>query len=708
MATRSFYAIDSESLTVTFSTTQTVGDSIINNSDSPNGTQYVFGAGYSTAQITVDDTGGSVDTLEDDAQATHVITDGAGLVANGNGVEAESIIQLQELDAFGAPTGPVITLVVFSQNGTTGDVWGYASDTPLVPGVEYEKVGGGNIGAADYADYATSWMTSVDGTAGADSMGSGYADAQGDLIDGADGDDEYIFGNGGADSIDGGVGDDVIDGGADADTFFQSDNFGSDTIIGGETGTDNDVVDFSNVSGAVSVLLSSTEDGTATMGANSLDFSQIEGFVLSNQNDIFDGRAATAGLSVDAGDGADRVIGGTGADTLTGGAGNDRLVGGTGADVLDGGTGADTLNGNGGTDSITGGDGADVLNGGGGSDTLDGGAGADALNGGGGSDVLVGGAGSDTLNGGNGNDSLTGGDGDDVFTISAGNDTISDFNVGNTGTSGDGDASNNDFIDLGGYYDSLDELRADHADDGILNQSNLLDDEGNAVDYSDNTLFGANSITLQSVTADSFFYDNTGIVCFTQGTLIQTPRGSLPIESLRPGDLVSTLDNGPQPIAWIGARRVDTDELVADRSLRPVLIPGGVLGAERDLCVSRQHGMMVGPDHLVRAIHLARDMPGVRIAHGKRRVCYIHLLFDAHQIVLAEGIPSESFYPGPNALQMLTPQARESLLGVLPGLATRDAFTDRAVVEAVYGPPARPFAALKDLPADPLPVLRAA
>jgi len=113
MAARSFYAIDSGSLTVIFSSSQTVGDSVINNSDSPNCTQYVFGSGWSTRQITVEDTGGSVDTMEDDNSANHIITDGGGLVTNGNAVEAESFIQLQELDAGGTRSGRLSPLSCF-------------------------------------------------------------------------------------------------------------------------------------------------------------------------------------------------------------------------------------------------------------------------------------------------------------------------------------------------------------------------------------------------------------------------------------------------------------------------------------------------------------------------------------------------------------------------------------------------------------------
>lgn len=352
----------------------------------------------------------------------------------------------------------------------------------------------------------------------------------------------------------------------------------------------------------------------------------------------------------------------------------------------------ETVSGGAGNDIISGGGGNDVISGGAGNDKLGGGAGNDTLHGGEGNDTLSGGRGDDTLNGGLGDDVLSGGDGNDVFQLSRGHDTITDFNFGNSGEVGDSDRSNNDFVDLSGFYDSLDELRADQDDDGILNQSNTVDDEGRRVDYSDNRSFGDNSLTIMNARSSSYSYDNTGIICFAAGTRIRTPQGAVPVERLVPGDLVVTLDRGPQPVLWIGARHVGRDELEAEETLRPVLIRQGVLGAERDLMVSRQHGLLCRKDRLVRAIHLTSGVPGIRIAHGKREVTYIHLLFRRHEIIFGEGVASESFYPGPLALRMMAPEPRAGLMRVLPGLNRPAALQNRTLAAAVYGPTARPFA----------------
>ena len=303
----------------------------------------------------------------------------------------------------------------------------------------------------------------------------------------------------------------------------------------------------------------------------------------------------------------------------------------------------------------------------GGDDTIYAGEGDDVVYGEMGNDTIFGEGGQDTLDGGEGDDKLHGGTGDDVFVVSGGNDTIGDFNTGNTGALRDGDNTNNDFVDLSGHYDHVHEMHADLADDGVLNQSNTLDAKGNVVDYSNNTQFGDGSLAFTgNVDLTS---DNTGVVCFTTGTMILTPQGERPIESLKPGDLVTTMDSGPQPIVWIGNTSLTRSQLGAQPKLRPIHINAGVLGVDRPLLVSPQHGVLLpGTDILVRATHLHRFVKGTRVAQGKQDVTYFHIMFERHQIVFSNGSPSESLYPGPMALQAMNAGARAEIDALFPGV----------------------------------------
>lgn len=569
------------------------------------------------------------------------------------------------------------------------------------------------------------------GDGGDDSLSGG---ADNDSLSGGSGDDR-IEGGTGHDTIAGGTGNDAMSGGDDADLFVMEDDFGTDKIAGGEGGKDYDVVTFDALSNGVSVTYTGAEAGTATEGPNSFSFTEIEKLVLTNSSDYVD--ASIGGVAVDTGAGDDTIKVGDGAYDIDAGTGDDRIIreAGTTADdansVIDAGDGIDTyVAGSGlGADHTVdlaasrldhaGNDRGDLLNfenvalensaasvkgdskdntitargtqdnslsGGDGNDSIDGGGGNDNLHGDAGRDTLIGGDGNDTLDGGQGDDQLTGGDGDDVFVYSGGHDTITDFNAGNTGPLDDDDTTNNDFIDLSGYYDKIFDLRADYEDNGILDQSNF-----ETTDYTYNSKFEDGSLKFIGVQAQHFTYDNTGVVCFGKGTAIRTPRGDVLVEDLRVGDLVTTMDNGPQKIRWINTRSYDAGQMQMGSHLHPVLIKRGTFGAERDLLVSQQHGVLVGQrgDSFARAKHLADAAKGVRIAKGKKSVTYVHLMFDDHQVIFAENVPSESFYPGPMALTQMSKPHRAAFSKVLPALGTGR--VNREEVAKVYGPTARVF-----------------
>ncbi|MBY6116830.1 Hint domain-containing protein [Mameliella alba] len=147
---------------------------------------------------------------------------------------------------------------------------------------------------------------------------------------------------------------------------------------------------------------------------------------------------------------------------------------------------------------------------------------------------------------------------------------------------------------------------------------------------------------------------NTTAPCFTAGTLIETPDGPVRVEDLSPGDKVLTLDHGAQRVKWIGR-----SERRAAGPDAPVEIAAGAFGATRATRVSPQHRLLVrdlratllfgGEEVLVCARDLV-DGKDLRLCEDGRPVTYIHLLFDRHEIVTADGVQSESFLPGPETL----------------------------------------------------------
>ncbi|WP_417209913.1 Hint domain-containing protein [Antarctobacter sp.] len=160
-------------------------------------------------------------------------------------------------------------------------------------------------------------------------------------------------------------------------------------------------------------------------------------------------------------------------------------------------------------------------------------------------------------------------------------------------------------------------------------------------------------------------------VCFAAGTLIDTPDGPRRVELFKPGHRVRTINGRKATVRWVGQRRYRTHE-----GNRPIRFRAGAIGNTRDLIVSPQHRILVRDWRvsllfgLTGALVAAQDfVNGSNVVFEDVEVItYVHLLFDRHEIILSEGAPTESLYPGPCALNNLAPSARAELLSVFPEL----------------------------------------
>lgn len=150
-------------------------------------------------------------------------------------------------------------------------------------------------------------------------------------------------------------------------------------------------------------------------------------------------------------------------------------------------------------------------------------------------------------------------------------------------------------------------------------------------------------------------------VCFAAGTNIKTDKGDQLIESLRPGDLVETLDSGLQKIVWIGSQAVTLGAKSA-----PVKFSAGVFGLNSpssDLYVSQQHRMLIHVRNFGKntdcvetfsaAKYLCR-IDGISIFDDVAEIEYFHLLLENHEVVIANNAYCESFFLGTEALKILT------------------------------------------------------
>jgi Ca2+-binding RTX toxin-like protein len=353
-------------------------------------------------------------------------------------------------------------------DGLANILKGGAGDDILRGGAGSDVLDGeAGIDTADYSDKAGAVSVTLAGAANASvSVGGSAEDTIRNIenVAGGAGNDQ-LGGDGLANVLKGGAGDDVLRGGAGNDA------------LDGETGIDT--ADYSDKAGAVSVTLAGAADASVSVAGS------VEDTIRNVEN-------------VTGGSGNDQLVGDGLANILRGGGGNDVLKGAAGNDLLDGEAGVDTadysdktgavsvtlsgaanasvsvagsaedtirnvenVTSGSGNDQLVGDDLANILRGGAGNDVLRGGAGSDVLNGEAGIDTadysdkagavsviltgstnasvsvaglvedtirnvenLTGGAGNDQLGGDDLANILRGGAGDDVLQGGAGNDVL--------------------------------------------------------------------------------------------------------------------------------------------------------------------------------------------------------------------------------------------------------------------------------------------
>ncbi|OUS04954.1 hypothetical protein A9Q96_12670 [Rhodobacterales bacterium 52_120_T64] len=261
---------------------------------------------------------------------------------------------------------------------------------------------------------------------------------------------------------------------------------------------------------------------------------------------------------------------------------------------------------------------------------------------------------------------LTAGDTNTLFTIVASDGTEIVANLdgalleyGDTGIMEDGLSHQYVIITVGGidYMFLLDV--SDPTDPSITNpfsngNSNPLDPDPSGGDPGD------------SVT-----------VCFLNGTLILTPDGEKRVEDLVVGDQVISLSGTAQKLIWVGAREMRGSHA---RKHAPIRITANAFGAGlplRDLLVSPQHRVLITDwraellfgvsEVLVPAKHLVNDST-IRVETGLQEFSYHHILFEQHETVFSEGLPTESFHPGEMAMAALETETRAELLSLFPEL----------------------------------------
>lgn len=213
-------------------------------------------------------------------------------------------------------------------------------------------------------------------------------------------------------------------------------------------------------------------------------------------------------------------------------------------------------------------------------------------------------------------------------------------------------------------YEDIFQLRADQADDGILNQSD-------GSDYSEVDEI-AGSLTLQGVTdANTLTFDNTNVPCFVRGSRVHLRTGITRVEDIKVGDQVITRDNGFQTVRWVGSAKRP-----AVGKHAPILFKEGSIGNSEDLMVSPNHRILVQDSEIRFLFDQSEVLVAAKfmvngadiVAFEAKEVEYIHFMFDQHEIVQSHGIWSESFYLGEVAMDSIDESSRNEILDLFPEL----------------------------------------
>lgn len=554
-----------------------------------------------------------------------------------------------KLDGSGLTQDTAVILEDFRAGSVT---WGTGSVD--FKGVEHVYTGSGN----DVLD-ARGMGHRTDGATGY------YQERNGVGLHGGAGDDT-IYGSDLRDTLDGGVGNDVIHGGAGDDLILSSP--GDDTVYGGDG---NDGIRWSADGGTtlnggtayhdvayggagdadainmlddatgprdIHVVITNSEqigaDGYAIdQYGNQLDFYEFNRVITGAGNDFIDASKAQVSNGIGAG-----IFAGDGDDTVYGSDGNDQIFAGSGANVIRGGRGDDTI----------------YL------------------------DQYSWNPSHDTV----------------IFRNGDGHDTIA--GVQPPAVDGNGDYESLLKINISGQRDAngnpiaITDIVVDTVDVDGGTHVRFTFPSGDTIVLKGNNWSALDVNKFNTPGALGSIFDFAPI-CFVRGTVIACASGPVAVEDLRIGDLVQTRDHGLRPIRWIGKRHLGVEELEALPQFRPIRIRAGALGAglpERDLSLSPQHRVLVrsaiaqrmfGTAEVLVAAKQLLGLDGItRLEAGA--VDYFHFLCDDHEIVFSNGAETETLYTGAEALRSVGPAAQHEIFALFPELR-----------DGPLGDPARPI-----------------
>ena len=154
---------------------------------------------------------------------------------------------------------------------------------------------------------------------------------------------------------------------------------------------------------------------------------------------------------------------------------------------------------------------------------------------------------------------------------------------------------------------------------------------------------GANSFGTTADANGHVAVELASALCFCAGTLIATPAGETPVERLAVGNLVLTTGGKARPIAWIGEGCV-----LATRGRRnaatPVIVRKSALAENvphQDLHVTKGHSLYL--DGALIPVEFLVNYRSILWDDRAQEVKLYHIELECHDVLLANGVPAESY-----------------------------------------------------------------
>jgi len=161
--------------------------------------------------------------------------------------------------------------------------------------------------------------------------------------------------------------------------------------------------------------------------------------------------------------------------------------------------------------------------------------------------------------------------------------------------------------------------------------------------------------------------------CFATGTRIETARGAARVEDLAPGDEVLTAAGERRPVVWVGRRRIRPARHARPLDVQPIRVRAHAFGhglPRRDLILSPGHAVYMDGT----LIPVGRLINGATVVQETvEEVCYFHVELDAHDVLLAEGLPCESYLDDGNRATFANADEHVDLHGRLDPISWDDA-----------------------------------